>query len=89
MCCQLAGEDVPWVLVDQSVFMLTPCSMTDAEYDLWRLGIPFTNRVTDELDYDEFSGTHLMHSLLALVCVLALLFLLISHHLHSCILVLK
>ena len=45
--------------------------MANVEYNLWRLGIPFTNRVTDKLDYDEFSGIRLMPSLAVLVCVLA------------------
>ena len=73
--------------MDPQMFMLVPLSMTDAEYDLWRPGIPFANWVTDELNYDEFSGTRLMPSLIALVFVLALLLPLISHHLHSCKLV--
>ena len=50
--------------MDLLVFMLA--FMVNAEYDLWGLDIPFT-----ELDYDEFSGTHLMPSLIASVCVLA------------------
>ena len=54
--CQLAGEDAPRVPMDPIVFMLAPCSMMDVEYASWRLSIPFTNRVTDELDYDEFNG---------------------------------
>lgn len=78
VCCQLAGEDVPRVPVDPLVFILALYSMTNAEYNLWRPGIPFTNRVTDELDYDEFSGTHLLPSLTVPVCILALLFPLIS-----------
>ena len=36
--------------MDPQMFMLAPRSMMAAEYDLWGLGIPFTNRVTDELD---------------------------------------
>ena len=71
MCCQLSGEDAPRVLMEPLVFMLAPRSMMDAEYDLWRLGIPFTNQITDELDYDKFSGTRFMPSLTVLVCVLA------------------
>jgi len=51
--------------------MLSPRSMTTAEYDLWRLDIPYSERVTDELDYSEFSETRLMPSLTAVVCVLA------------------
>ena len=70
VCCHLASEDVPQVSMDPLVFMLAPCSMTNAEYDLWGLGIPFTERVIVELDYDKFNGTHLRPSLIALVCVL-------------------
>ncbi|KAK9998069.1 hypothetical protein SO802_017672 [Lithocarpus litseifolius] len=44
--------------------MLAPHSMTNVEYNLWGPGIPFTRRVTVDLDYDEFSGTHLMPSLI-------------------------
>ena len=51
--------------------MLAPHIITNMEYDLWGPGIPFTDRVTNELDYDKFSGTHLMPSLIAMVCVLA------------------
>ena len=87
VCCQLAGEDALQVPMDPLVFMLAPHSMTNAEYNLWRPGIPFTNRVTDELDYDEFSGTLLMPSFIVPVCVLSLLFPLISQHLHYCTLV--
>ena len=43
VCCQLGGEDMPRVPMDPLVFMLAPRSMMNAEYDLWGLGIPFTN----------------------------------------------
>ena len=61
--------------MDLLVFMLTPRSMMNVEYDQWGLGIPFTNRVTNELDYDKFSGTRLMPPppLIAAVCLLAFL----------------
>ncbi|KAK9998130.1 hypothetical protein SO802_017733 [Lithocarpus litseifolius] len=65
VCCQLAGEDMPQVPIDPLEFMLAPHSMTNVEYDLWGPGIPFTRRVTADLDSDEFSGTHLMPSLIA------------------------
>ena len=71
VCCQLAGEAGPRVPIDPLMFMLTPRSMTNMEYGLWGPNFPFTNQVTDELDYDKFSGTHLMSSLTVLVCVLA------------------
>ena len=51
--------------------MLAPRSMTNAKYNLWGLGTPFTNQVTDELVYDEFSRTCLMPFLTVLVFVLA------------------
>lgn len=56
--------------MDPSMFMLAPLSMTDAEYQLWRSGIPYTQQVLDELDYGEFNDTRLMPSLTAAVCVL-------------------
>ena len=40
--------------------MLAPLSMKDAEYQLWRNGIPYAKRVTNELDYDKFNNTRLM-----------------------------
>ena len=43
VCYQLAGKDTPLVSIDPLVFMLAPRSMTNEEYDLWGLGIPFTN----------------------------------------------
>ena len=71
VCCQLAGKDAPRVPVDPLVFMLAPRSMTDAEYNQWGLSIPLTDRVIDELDYEEFSGIRLIPSLIVLVSVLA------------------
>ena len=40
VCCQLADEDVPQVPMDPLMFMLTPYSMTNAEYDLWEARHP-------------------------------------------------
>ena len=57
--------------MDPPVFMLTLRSMTNVKYNLWGPGIPFTDRVTDKLDYDKFSRTRLMPSLIVEVCVLA------------------
>ena len=72
---QVVGFDplsmAPQVPTDPLVFMLAPYSMTNVEYDLWGPGSPFTKRVMVELKYDEFSGTRLMPSLIATVCVLA------------------
>ena len=68
--------------------MLSPRSVTTVEYDLWRLDIPYSERVTDELDYGEFSETRLMPSLTTVVCVLAsLIFFQPFIVLHSCTLV--
>jgi len=40
--------------------MLAPLSMMDVEYHLWRDGIPYAKRLTDEMGYDEFNETRLM-----------------------------
>ena len=66
----MVGKDAPQVLMDPLVFMLAPLSMMDAEYRLQRSGIPYTQQVTDELDYEEFNNTHLMPYLPLAVCVL-------------------
>ena len=42
----------------------------DVKYQLWRSGIPYTQWVSNELDYEEFNDTHLMPSLTLAVCVL-------------------
>ena len=52
--------------------MLAPLSMTDAEYQLWRSIIPYTEQLMDDLDYDEFSETCLMPSISAEVLILSL-----------------
>ena len=49
VCCQLLGEDVPRVLLDPPQFMLALLSMTDAEYQLWRAGIPNVKHLTDDM----------------------------------------
>ena len=43
--------------------MLTPHSMTDAEYNLWGSGVSYAKRLLEELDYKEFNITRLMPSL--------------------------
>ena len=53
--------------------MLALLSMTDAEYQLWRNVIPYAQRVTDELDYEEFNDTRLMPFLAPTVCALPFL----------------
>lgn len=65
--------DALQVLMDPSEFMFTPLSMTNAEYQLWRNGIPYTQWVSDELDYDKFNNTQLMPSLTLAVHVSLLL----------------
>ena len=67
------------------LFMLAPRSTTTVEYDLWGPEIAFIEQATDELDYDDFSGTRLMPSLITVVCVLA--FLLSLESIVICILV--
>lgn len=63
VCYQLVVADTLQVLMDPSEFMFTPLSMTNAEYRLWRNGIPYAQWVSDELDYDKFNNTQLMSSL--------------------------
>ena len=46
--------------MDPLEFMLALHSITDAEYNSWRSGIPYAEQLLDGLDYDEFSITHLM-----------------------------
>ena len=43
--------------------------MTDAKYQLWRNGIPYAGRLVGDLNYDKFSETHLMPSLIAKKCI--------------------
>ena len=43
--------------------MLTPHSMTDAEYNLWGSGVSYAKQLLEELDYKEFNITRLMPSL--------------------------
>ena len=54
--------------------MLAHLSMMDAKYQLWRNNIPYAERLVDDLDYDEFSKTHLMLSLIVEVSNLSLYF---------------
>ena len=64
------GEDALWVLQDAPQFMLALLSMTNAEYQLWRAGIPYAKRLMDEMGYDEFSETRLMSFLIHKVCII-------------------
>ena len=50
--------------MDPPQFMLALLSMTNAKFQLWRNGIPYAGQLMDDLDYDEFSETHLMPSLI-------------------------
>ena len=61
--------------MDPLEFKLAPHSITDAEYDLWRSGIPYVERLLDGLDYEEFSITHLMPSLTIQVYARSFIFL--------------
>ena len=78
----LMGEDAPQVPMDPLEFILTPLSMTDAKYQLWRSGILYTQQVSEEMDYDEFNNTCLMPSLTPTVYSLSL-FLSLSLSSHS------
>jgi len=70
--CQLASANTPQILMDPPLFMLAPLSMTDAEYQLWRNGIPYSKQLMGDLDYKEFSKTRLMPSFPIGVCILSL-----------------
>ena len=48
VCWQLVGEDALQILMDPLVFKLAPLSVTNAEYQLWRNGIPYAQRVTNK-----------------------------------------
>jgi len=49
--------------------MLAPLSMTDAEYQLWWAGIPYVECLMDDIEYEDFSETHLMCALIQEVCI--------------------
>ena len=68
VCYQLVGKDVPWVPLDPPQFVLTLLSMTDAEYQLWRVSIPYAKHLINDMEYDEFSETRLMPTLIQEVC---------------------
>ena len=70
MRCQLVDEDAPQVSMDLLEFMLALLSMTNVKYHLWRSGIPYTQWVSNELDYEEFNNTRLMPSFTPAICVL-------------------
>ena len=63
--CQLLGGDDPQIPMAPPEFMLTPHSMTNVEYNLWRSGIPYARRLLNGLDYEEFNINYLMPSLTA------------------------
>ena len=73
--CQLVGRDDPQILMDPPEFMLVPCFMTDAKYNLWRSGTPYAKWLLDRLDYEEFSITRLRPSLTVQVYARSLLLL--------------
>ena len=54
------GEDVSQVPLDLPQFMLALLFITKAEYHLWKASIPYIERLTDDMEYDEFSETRLM-----------------------------
>ena len=67
--CQLVGMDDPQILRDPLEFMLAPYFMIDAEYNTWRSGVSYVERLLKGLDYEEFNRTHLMPSLIVEVCI--------------------
>ena len=64
--------------------MLAPLSMTDAEYHWWRADIPYADHLMDVIEYDEFSETQLMPSLIQEVCILSFLIPFILLFLYFC-----
>ena len=54
------GEDMPQVSMDPPPFMLALLLMTNAEYRLWRNGIPYVKRLLGNFDHDEFNVARLM-----------------------------
>lgn len=58
--------------MDLPSFMLASLSMTNAEYQLWRNGIPYSKLLMGDLDYEEFNETFLMSSFPIGVCILSL-----------------
>lgn len=58
--------------MDPPPFILAMLSMTDAEYQLWRNGIPYAERLVGDLDYEEFSEARLMPFFAIGVCILSL-----------------
>ena len=70
---------MPQVPMDPPPFMLAPLSMMDAEYQLWRNGIPYAQQLFDDLGYDEFSETYLMSFFPIEVCIFSLSFFLSLH----------
>ena len=69
------GKDDPQIPIDPLEFMLAPRSMTDAEYNSWRSGIPYAEWLLNGLDYEEFSITCLIPSLTIQVYAQSLLLL--------------
>ena len=70
------GRDDPQIPMDPLEFMLTLHSMTNAEYNLWGSGIPYTRRLLEGLDYEEFNITRLIPSLTTQVYAQSLILLL-------------
>ena len=57
------GRDDPQILMDPPEFMLALHSMTDVEYNSWRRGVSYAERLLKGLNYEEFNITRLMPSL--------------------------
>ena len=54
--------------MDPLAFMLTPLSMSDVEYQLWKGGIAYAERPLGDQNYDEFNEGHLMPPIPIKVC---------------------
>jgi len=60
--CQLVGDDTPQVPMDPPTFILSPLSMPDVEYLLWKGGIAYTKRLLGDQGYEGFSeGCFMTH----------------------------
>ena len=69
------GKDDPQIPMDPLEFMLAPYSITDAKYNSWGNGVPYTGRLLKGLNYEEFNITRLIASLTAQVYAQPLLLL--------------
>ena len=70
------GMDNPQIPMLSPRFMLAPHSMTNPEYNSWRSGVSYAERLLEGFDNEEFNISHLMPSLTVQVCAQTLVLLL-------------